>query len=157
MQKTASPGIATRTPEGILHTLSGITLLLLAAQFLIGMVVNLYVQIPSVHPGTRTSNYFQGVGQGVVWVLGQGSLSLVVHAALGLILALISIFLIGFAIAARKRVWIFLSVAGWIGIVGAGFNGVSFLNYGHDFSSLLMSVGFLLAMISYTISFSLGR
>ncbi|HLW00306.1 MAG TPA: hypothetical protein VKT82_16695 [Ktedonobacterales bacterium] len=30
-----------------------------------------------------------------------------------------------------------------------GFNAASFINYGHDFSSLLMSLGFLLALVSY--------
>jgi hypothetical protein len=45
-------------------------------------------------------------------------------------------------------------VLGFIGILAAGFNGASFLNYGQDFSSLLMAVGFLLAAISYTIGIS---
>jgi hypothetical protein len=31
-------------------------------------------------------------------------------------------------------------------VVGAGFNGGSFLNYGQNFSSMLMAVGFALAM-----------
>src|SRR5260221_7536423 len=42
-------------------------LLLLAVQFLLGMVVNLFVQVPSIHPGVGASNYFQGVLQGVAW------------------------------------------------------------------------------------------
>jgi len=78
----------------------------------------------------------------------------VVHAAVGLLLVLASFILVGLSIAARQRAWMFLSLIGWIGVVGAGFNGASFLNYGHDFSSLLMSVGFLLATICYTIGFS---
>jgi hypothetical protein len=43
------------------------------------------------------------------------------------------------------------TVLGWIGVFAAGFNGASFLNYGHDFSSLLMTIGFLLALISYAL------
>jgi hypothetical protein len=153
MQKTALPSITTKGTSERLHLIAGITLLLLAAQFLVGMVVNLYVQIPSVHSGAGASNYFLGVAQGVVWALGQGTWALVVHVALGLLLVLASFLLIGLAVAARKRAWIILSLIGWIGVVGAGFNGASFLNYGHDFSSLLMSVGFLLATISYVIGF----
>jgi hypothetical protein len=34
---------------------------------------------------------------------------------------------------------------------GAGFNGGSFLNYNEDFSSMLMSVGFILAMLTYSL------
>jgi hypothetical protein len=157
MQKTASSDLAGRATPGILRPIAGITLLLLAAQFLIGMVVNLYVQIPSVHSGANAPDYFVGVVQGVVWALGHGTWALVIHVVLGLLLVLASFLLIGFSIAARRRGWIILSVLGWIGVMGAGFNGASFLNYGHDFSSLLMSIGFLLATISYTIGFSRGR
>lgn len=155
MQQTLAPKMATRATPGLLRPITGVTLLLLAAEFLIGMVVNLYVQIPSAHPGAGAADYFLGVVQGVVWALGHATWALVLHVTLGLLLGLASTFLIGLAVAARKRLWILLSLTGWIGVVGAGFNGASFLNYGHDFSSLLMSVGFLLAAISYTISFSL--
>ncbi len=55
-------------------------LLLLAVQFLLGMVVNLFVQVPSVHPGVGASNYFQGVVQGVAWALVHAPLGLLVHA-----------------------------------------------------------------------------
>ena len=34
-------------------------------------------------------------------------------------------------------------------IVGAGFNGASFLNYGHDVSSLIMAVLWALALACY--------
>jgi hypothetical protein len=157
MQKTASSDLAVRAIPGVLSPIAGITLLLLAAQFLIGMVVNLYVQIPSIHPAAEAANFFLGVVQGVVWALGHGTWALVIHVILGLLLVLASFLLIGLSIAARQRGWIILSLTGWIGIVGAGFNGASFLNYGHDFSSLLMSIGFLVAAISYTIGFSRWR
>ncbi len=154
MQKTVSPSLTTKTTPGMLHLIAGITLLLLAAQFLVGMIVNLYVQLPSVHPGTGASNFFLGGVQGIVWALGHGTWAIVVHVALGLLLVFASFLLIGLSLASRQRAWILLSLTGWIGVVGAGFNGASFLNYGHDISSLLMSVGFLLATISYTIGFS---
>jgi hypothetical protein len=75
----------------------------------------------------------------------------------GLLLFLASLSLIGLAIAAHNRAWIITSLLGFIGIVGAGFNGASFMNYGHDFSSLLMSIGFLLAVISYAVGFYVTR
>jgi hypothetical protein len=157
MQKTSSRSITIRTTPATLHTIAGIILLLLAIQFFVGIVINLYVQIPATHPGTQSSNYFAGVVQGVVWALGHGTWSLVVHVALGLLLVLASFLLIGFAIAFRQRPWIIISLTGCAGIAAAGFNGASFMNYGHDFSSLLMSSGFLLATISYTIGFSLSH
>jgi len=118
------------------------------------MLVNLYVQVPTVHTGAGSSNYFLGVVQGIGWALAFGPLALLVHVVLGLLLGLASFTLIGFAIASRRWSWIIPSIFGWIGVVGAGFNGASFMNYGHDFSSLLMSTGFVLAMISYTLGFA---
>ncbi len=149
-------GEITKTAQLRLRTITVIILVLLAVQFLVGMLVNLFVQVPSVHPGANAPEYFSGVVQGVVWALLHGPLWLLVHAIVGLLLFLASLILIGFAIAARRRAWIIVSVVGLLGIVAAGFNGASFVNYGHNFSSLLMSIGFLVAAVPYTIGLSLG-
>ena len=137
--------------------LTAIILVLLAAQFLVGVLVNLYVQVPAVHPGANAPEYFSGVVQGVVWALLHAPLWLQLHSIVGLLLLIASLLLIGFAIAARRRAWIILSIIGLLGIVAGGFNGASFMNYGHDFSSLLMSLGFLLSAIPYVIGLSLSR
>lgn len=152
MQSASSGIIATKTTPSRFHTLTMITLLLLAIQFLVGTVVNLFVQIPSSHPGAHPPEYFSGVVQGDFWALTQsGLIPLVAHVILGILLLLASLILLGLSISSRQRGWILASVFGLIGIIGAGFNGASFLNYGEDFSSLLMSVGFFLSMISYVI------
>ena len=145
-----------RTAVSRLRTLTLLTLLLLNVQFFIGMLVNLYIQVPAIHPGANSSNYFLGVVQGIVWALVSGPLALLVHVALGLLLVLVSFILMGLAIASRRLSWIISSILGWIGVVGAGFNGASFLNYGHDLSSLLMSTGFVLAMVSYMLGLALA-
>ncbi len=156
-QATSSHSVSTRRPLSPLRTITAIILMLLAVQFLVGMLVNLFVQVPSVHPGVNAPEYFSGVAQGVAWALVHAPLWLQLHAIVGLLLFLSSLILLGFAIAARRGAWITISVIGLIGIMGAGFNGASFMNYGHDFSSLLMSIGFLLAAIAYTIGISLAR
>lgn len=144
-----------RTASARLRTFTLFTLLLLNLQFFIGMLVNLYIQVPAIHPGANSSNYFPGVVQGIVWAMVSSPLALLVHVALGLLLGVASFILIGLTIASRRPSWIILSVLGWVGVVGAGFNGASFLNYGHDLSSLLMSTGYVLAMISYTLVLAL--
>ncbi len=135
----------------LVRGLNAILLILLAAQFLVGMLVNLFVQVPAVHPGTNADNYFVGVAQGVIWALGNATLYLLLHVILGLLLFVGSIVQLILAIIARRRAWIVVSIFGLLGIMAAGFNGASFMNYGHDFSSLLMAIGFLLAAIPYTI------
>ena len=137
--------------------LTAIILVLLAAQFLVGMLVNLFVQVPAVHPGANAPEYFSGVVQGVAWALLHAPLWLQLHTIVGLLLFIASLLLIGFAIAARRRAWIILSIIGLFGIMAGGFNGASFMNYGHDISSLLMSLGFLLSAIPYVIGLSLSH
>ena len=157
MQSTASHSVEKRTSYRALRTLTLIILLLLAAQFLVGMLVNLFVVVPVNHPGAHPSEYFSGVVTGVLWVLGDGTLWLRVHAIIGLALFLASIILLVLAIASRRRAWIISSIFGLLGIVAAGFNGASFLNYGEDFSSLLMAIGFLVAVIPYMIGVYVTR
>jgi hypothetical protein len=147
---------ARRSAPSRLRTFTLLTLLLLNVQFFLGMLVNLFIQIPVVHPGANSSNYFLGMAQGIAWTLLSGPPALLFHVALGLLLVLASSLLMGLAIASRYRSWIIASILGWVGIVGAGFNGASFLNYGHDLSSLLMSTGFVLAMIAYMLGFALA-
>ena len=157
MQSTQTRSGETKISQSMLRAFTAIILVLLGAQFLVGMLVNLYVQVPATHPGANAPEYFSGVVQGVAWALLHAPLWLLVHAIAGLLLFLAALMLIGCAIAARRRAWIIISVIGLFGIMAAGFNGASFMNYGHDFSSLLMSIGFLLAAIPYTIGLSLSR
>jgi hypothetical protein len=159
VQSTQTRGneMKTKIAQSRQRMLTAIILVLLAAQFLFGVLVNLYVQVPAVHPGTNAPEYFSGVVLGVAWALLHAPLWLQLHAIVGLLLFIASLLLIGFAIAARRRAWIILSVIGLFGIMAGGFNGASFMNYGHDFSSLLMSLGFLLSAIPYIIGLSLSH
>lgn len=157
MQSTATREVTKKTSYRALRIFTLIILLLLAAQFLVGMLVNLFVVVPTNHPGAHPSEYFSGVVTGVLWVLENGTLWLRLHAIIGFALLLSSLILIGLAIASRRKAWIISSIVGLLGIVAAGFNGASFLNYGEDFSSLLMSIGFLVAVIPYMIGVYVTR
>lgn len=142
-----------------LRGLTVFILILLAAQFLLGMAVNLFVTIPANHPGANPPEYFSGVFQSVEWSITSPSspLWLLLHASLGLALVVLSLILLISAIVARKGVWITVAVIGLIGVLGAGFNGGSFLNYNQDFSSMLMSVGFILAVLAYSLGLARGK
>lgn len=114
-------------------------LVLVLVQAAIGMVVNLYVAIPSHHPGAHPSDYFAGSFHSVVWAIGHGAAGLAIHAVLGLALA---VFAIGTAIRALRAG---RAIAGWsilagLLVVGAGFNGASFLDFNHDANSLIMAL-----------------
>ncbi len=55
------------------------------------------------------------------------------------------------AIQTRTRSMILSAAFGALGIVGAGLNGGSYLNYHEDISSMIMSAGFAVAVVSYLI------
>jgi len=63
---------------------------------------------------------------------------------------LVAQFLIGMAVNLFVKV-VVCAVVGFIGVLGAGFNGGSFLDYHEDFSSMLMATGFAIAVVSYAV------
>ncbi|HEX7264344.1 MAG TPA: hypothetical protein VF383_09235 [Candidatus Dormibacteraeota bacterium] len=125
-------------------------LVMLIAQFMLGMAVNLFVKIPTDHPGSNPPEYFSGVAQSVVWAILHGHILLAIHAGFGLVLVIAAVGTMVQAIQARRRGLIISSVLGFIGVLGAGFNGGSYLNYHQDFSSMLMATGFAIAVIAYS-------
>ena len=128
---------------------------LLLVQYLLGMVVNFYVDLPDHHPGAGASDYFSGAAAGLAWLISTGPAWAAAHAALGMALA-------AFALAAIILAWRSgtavraASVVGALAVIGAGFNGTSFLNYGHDFSSLIMAALWALALACYLTGAILG-
>jgi hypothetical protein len=141
-----------RQPPRLVRGLASLILLLLVAQFLFGMAVNLFVTIPAHHPGANPPEYFGGVVQSVRWaILESRLLWLVIHASAGLLLVALSIVFLIVAIISRRGRWILAGALGFFGVTAAGFNGGSFLNYHQDFSSMLMAGGFAVAVVGYLI------
>jgi len=126
-------------------------LVMLIAQFLLGMAVNLFVKIPTNHPGASPPEYFSGVAQSVTWAILHGNLLLAIHAGYGLLLVIAAVGTLVQAIGNRRRGIVVSAVFGFIGVLGAGFNGGSFLNYNQDFSSMLMATGFAIAVVAYSV------
>lgn len=132
-------------------------LVMLIAQFLLGMAVNLFVKIPDQHPGANPPEYFSGVAQSVTWAILHGNLLLAIHAGFGLVLVIAAVGTLVQAIGNRRRGIVVSAVFGFIGVLGAGFNGGSFLNYHQDFSSMLMATGFAIAVVAYSVGLYLAN
>lgn len=125
------------------------TCVLLLIQFLLGMTANLFTKIPDRHPGAGSGDYFAGAAAGLAWVVAHGPGWVAVHAAFGL--ALIAQVSVVVVLARRHgtRADLAVAVVGALAVVGAGFNGISFLNYGHDFSSMIMAALWAVALGCY--------
>ncbi|MCL4542016.1 MAG: hypothetical protein M1396_06745 [Chloroflexi bacterium] len=78
-------------------------LISLLAQFLLGMVANLWVVIPARHPGTHAANYFLGLLQGIPWALASSNLFLRLHIAVGVMLWVLATLLLIEAIRWHDR------------------------------------------------------
>jgi hypothetical protein len=78
-----------------------------------------------------------------------GHILLILHAGFGLVLVFASVGTLVQAIRSRTTSLIVTAGFGAFGVIGAGFNGGSYLNYHEDFSSMIMSLGFAVAVVSY--------
>ncbi len=134
-----------------LRRMTLVTAILLVAQTAIGMIVNLYVTVSAHHPGAHPGNYLTGSFHSVAWALGHGAVALVIHATLGLALVAIASSVAIRAVRLRPG-WVGItSVLGALLIIGAGFNGASFLDFNDNISSLLMALLALGALSCYLI------
>jgi hypothetical protein len=121
---------------------------LLFVQYLLGMAVNVSVVIPAQHPGANASDYFSGAASGLGWVIASGPGWAAAHAAFGLALVVAAVAAVVLA-RGRGRLAVGLPVVAALAVIGAGFNGLSFVNYGHAFSSMIMAVLWALALGCY--------
>jgi hypothetical protein len=116
-------------------------------QFLAGMLLNLFVTIPKKHSGSNPSNYFGGGLHGLVWALsGHGGWELSVHVYLAVLLVFGSIGLFASATSNHSKDWSIVGAITALFTIGAFFNGLSFINYNHDISSMIMATCWLVAV-----------
>ena len=126
-------------------------LVLVLVQAGIGMDINLYVTIPAHHPGAHPSNYFTGSLHSVAWAIGHGAVALALHAVLGLALILMTASVAVLSLKVRRRSIGFWAVLAALLVIGAGFNGASFLDFNNNVSSLIMAVLAFGAVVCYAV------
>jgi hypothetical protein len=120
-----------------------------ALQFLAGMSLNLFVTLPAKHPGDTGNDYFVRSGHSLTWALsGHGGWPLAFHAYLGVLLVLGSAALFVNALIARSRRWEICGSIAALFTIGAFFNGMSFVDFNKDVSSMIMATCWLVAVAS---------
>jgi uncharacterized membrane protein YoaK (UPF0700 family) len=131
-------------------------ILLALVQAGLGMVVNLYVTVPAHHPGPHSTNYFAGSLHSVAWAIAHGAAMLALHATLGLALVVFAVVTAVHALRSARRAIATWSVLAWLFVIGAGFNGASFLDFAHNLNSLLMALLALAAIGCYATALMLS-
>lgn len=123
-----------------------------ALQFVAGMTLNLFVKIPDVHPGASGEEYFTRSFTSLGWaVSGSGEPALLVHALIGVALFVGAVVFFVLTVVRRARGWRWPGGIAAFFTFGAFFNGMSFLDYGEDFSSAIMAGCWLIATGSVTV------
>ena len=115
-------------------------IVLVLVQAGIGMSVNLYVSVPARHPGAHPGSYFSGSLDSVSWAVVHGPFLLGAHVLLGLALVVVMALLALYAIRSGDRVVGAWSSLGGLLVLGAAFNGASFLDFNDNVSSLIMAL-----------------
>ncbi len=110
---------------------------LLSAEFLLGMLSNLYVEFP-----TTTD---QQTLMDATWKHWQTAS----HAILGILIVLIGLWLVILSIKAKVRSVTVISVLAFLSLVLAAVGGDRFVRTQHNVWSLTMAVGFIVAMGLY--------
>ena len=122
---------------------------LLIAQYVIGMVLDFFIELPAVHPGTAGGTYITRVWDGFAWSVTAGGPALAAHVGIATLLVLGGIATLGFSIVARHKTWIIAASFGLLGITLAWLNGIEFINTGLDKHSFAMAIAFMIALFSY--------
>jgi membrane-associated PAP2 superfamily phosphatase len=81
--------------------------------------------------------------------IGHGGLILAAHALLGFALVAAALTALLSAVRLRNARTIAVTSAGAVFVIGAGFNGASFLDFASNTSSLIMAMLFALATLAY--------
>lgn len=116
-------------------------------QFLAGMLLNLFVTIPAIHPGSKDSEYFSRSSHSLLWSLAdKGGWALAFHVYLAIFLTLGSISLFIKAYLSHNNNWLICSSLAAIFTLGAFFNGLSFIDYNKNISSMIMAICWLVAV-----------
>jgi hypothetical protein len=142
LQKFASPEM--------LQTRGKLMVGFLIFQYVIGMVLDFFIQLPDRHPGTADGAYLTRIWDGFSWALtGGGSPALALHVGIATLLVLGGIAALCFALSAHDKAWTIAAGCGLLGIVLAWLNGIEFINTGLDKHSFAMAIAFMIALFSY--------
>jgi hypothetical protein len=121
-----------------LQRMSLLALLMLVAQYALGIVLNLYVAIPSADAHA-----------GITQVIANGPLTLTLHALLGLGLVGTAIVLLVRAVIVGDRRFAVLAAGGLTAIGGAFAAGEIFVRDGQQFASAAMAILTAVALLCY--------
>jgi hypothetical protein len=116
-------------------------LVLVVAEYVIGMYVNLYVTVPAADRGHSLNT-----------AISTGPALLSVHAVVGLLLGLAGLGVLVQSIMARHRIVVAMSAVGLLALAFASVAGAGFVRAGDTSASMAMSVLTGIALLCYAVN-----
>jgi hypothetical protein len=138
----AAPGIATKVSGLRANCLAAVVMLLI--EFVLGIWVNLYAQLPSSDSGHGPLSAF---GRAVA----DGPVMLGIHALLGTLLLITAIAAVVRAALARRAAWIAVAAVALLAIAVAWFSGTRFVGHPASGASFSMAVATAVALLGYVV------
>jgi hypothetical protein len=114
----------------------------LIIEFVLGVSVNLYVNVPRADSGS-------GIGPAIGRAVANGPAALAIHTVVGLLLILAALALTARSIAARLRFTAATAVVALLCVIGASASGASFVGNAKAGASMTMAVLTAVALICY--------
>jgi lysylphosphatidylglycerol synthetase-like protein (DUF2156 family) len=115
---------------------------MLGLQFILGMILNLFIKLPKGSNSLTTT------------IKHGGGLVLVLHILVAIGLLIGSLILVARSYAAKSRSWIIASIVGTLGVIAALTNGLAFIGNSNDVNSFVMAIGFMVAATAYSVTLS---
>jgi hypothetical protein len=147
VQRTAARAPAAQM--GIVRRISLGMMVALLVQYVLGMVVNLYVTVPARDHG---GGIFTAIGR----AFANGPAALASHAGLGLLIVAGTISLVVRSVLSRRRALIWLSAVTLLAVLGAAVNGAAFVDSGSNGPSLGMAILTGVALLCLALSLYLS-
>jgi lysylphosphatidylglycerol synthetase-like protein (DUF2156 family) len=115
---------------------------MLGLQFILGMILNLFIKLP------KDSNSL------TMTIKHGGGLVLVLHILVAIGLLIGSLILVARSYVVKSRPWIIASIVGALGVIAALTNGLAFIGNNNDVNSFVMAIGFMVAATAYSVTLS---
>jgi uncharacterized membrane protein YhaH (DUF805 family) len=109
---------------------------MLGIQFILGIILNLFVELPK--------------NASLSTAIKHGGIVLILHVLVALGLLFGSIGLVVRAYYAKNRPWLTASIFGALGVIAALTNGFAFIGSSNDVNSFIMAIGFMVAAAAYS-------
>ncbi|MDA8276939.1 MAG: hypothetical protein M0Z45_01910 [Actinomycetota bacterium] len=128
---------------------SGVTIFLTLLQIGLGQATNLYVKIPTSHPGAG-KNFATGAYPSIKWALSSTSMPLLQsHIVVGVLLFLAALYTTIVVGDTKDNIAISLSVIGISTVIISALYGVTFLQAQANTNAIVMAVGSLVTIATY--------